>query len=114
MGVPAGSGEIEPGRADAGADGCVSGQLPARAQLQTAVCRSQHEWPGQPPRGWCEPNQWWQRQHRCFKIGVRGRGEELFQHSREALKGQLSATEQVMEPGNGRIPVVLVNPVQRC
>ena len=37
MGVPAGSGEIQPGRPEAGADGRVGPQLPAGAQLQSTV-----------------------------------------------------------------------------
>ena len=41
-------------------------------------------------------------------------GKDLLQDSREALMGQFSAAEQVMEPGNGRDPGVFVNPVQRC
>jgi hypothetical protein len=61
MGVPAGNGEIDLGRPDAGPDSCVSGQLPARAQLDVAICRLQHDRLGQPPRGGCEPDQRWQR-----------------------------------------------------
>ena len=113
-GVPAGRGEIEPGRPDASADGCLNGQLPARSQLKTAVCCLQHEWSVQPPRGGCEPDQRWQRHHCCLKLGVAGSGEDLLQDSREALKRQLSAAEQVMEPGKGRDPGVFVNPIQRC
>jgi len=92
-GVPAGRGEIKLGRSEAGADGCLSGQLPARTKLQATVRRLNHEWLGQPPRGGCEPHYRWQRQHCCFKIGVDGSSEDLFQDSKEALKGQASADE---------------------
>ena len=114
MGVPGGDSEIEPGRPEAGADGCVSGQLPAKAQLQTTVCHLQHEWPGQPPRGGCEPDQWRQRHHCCLEIGVAGSGEDLVQYSREALEGQRSVAEQITEPGNGRDPGAFVSHVERC
>jgi hypothetical protein len=114
LGVPAGSGEIELGRPEAGPHSCVGGQLPARAQLDTAICRLQHEWLGQPQRGGCEPDQRWQRLHCYLEIGVSASGEDLLQDSREALMRQLSSAEQVMEPANGREPVVFVDTVQGC
>jgi hypothetical protein len=112
--VPAGSGEIELGRSEAGPDSCVSGQLPARAKLDIAICRLQYEWPGQPQRGGREPDQWWQGQHCSLEIGSSGSGEDLLQDSREVLMRQLSCAEEVMEPGNGRDPVVFANPNQSC
>jgi hypothetical protein len=51
-------------------------------------------------------------QHCSFEIGVPASGEDLPQDRREALMRQLSGAEQVMKPGNGRDPVVFVNPVQ--
>ncbi len=114
MGVPAGNGEIDLRRPDAGPDGCVSGQLPARAQPDVAICSLQYDRFGQPPRGRCEPDQRWKRQHCSLEIGVTGSGEDLLQYSGEALMRQLSGAEQVMEPGNGRDPVVFVNLVQSC
>ena len=113
-GVPAGGGEIDPGRPEAGADRRVSGQLPARAKPQTAVCRLQDEWLGKPPRVGCKPDQRWQRQHCGLEIGVTGGGEDLLQELRESLKRQLSGAEEVVEPGNGRDPVVFVDSIQGC
>jgi hypothetical protein len=100
LGVPAGGGEIELGRPEAGPDSCVSGQLPARTQLDVAIYRLQHKWLGQPPSGGREPDQRWQRQHCYLEIGVPESGEDLLQDSREALMRQLSGAEQVMEPAN--------------
>lgn len=99
-----------------GAAGQVGYGLPFRIASgeMLAPDRLQHEWLGQAPRGECEPDQRWQRHHYCLKIGVAGSGEDLLQDPREALKRQLSGAEQVMEPGNGRDPVVFVSPVQRC
>ena len=112
MGVPAGSCEIEPGRPEAGADRRVGRQLPTRAQLQSAVGRVQYEWPRQPPRGGGELHQRRQRQHRCLELGVAGSGEDLLHESREALERKSSATDQVMEPRNGRGADLFVNFVQ--
>ena len=76
-GVPTGSGEIELGRPEAGPDSCVSGQLPARAQLDIAICRLQHKWPAQPQRGGREPHQRWQGQHCSLEIGLSESGKDL-------------------------------------
>ena len=112
IGVPAGSGEIEPGRSESDADGCVSGQLPARAQLQIAVC-SQHERLGQPARGRSEPDQRWQRQHGRLEIGMADGREDLFENGGETLERQASAPDQLVEPVDGRDPVLFIHPVQR-
>jgi hypothetical protein len=112
--VPAGSGEIELRRSDAGPDSCVSGQLPARTQLDIAICRLQYKWAYQPQRGGGEPDQRWQGHHRSLEIGSTGGGEDLLQDSREVLMRQISSAEKVMEPGNGRDPVVVASPNQSC
>ena len=113
MDVPAGSGEIEPGRPEAGVDGRVGRQLPAGAQLQSAVWHVKHQRAGQPLRGRCEPYHRGQRQHRCLELGVAGSGEDLVNDGREALDRQSPVADQLMQPGNGRATGVFVNPLQK-
>ena len=90
-----------------------AGQLPTGVELEAAVCRLQHEWPGQPPGGGREPDQRRQRQHRCLEVRVPGCSEDLLQDFGEAVVRQRSGAEQVAEPGNGRGPVLSVNSIGR-